>query len=66
MSHLLPVAAGRVAMATRDAYLGAEVATALEPYAGEWLGAWPFDLIIEPVDDLLAALRSISRPAPLF
>ena len=59
LAHLLLVAAGRVAVATRDGHLAAEVGAAAEPFAGEWLGVWPFDLIIEPADRLLDTLRSL-------
>lgn len=56
-AHLLPVAAARVAEALRDDHLAAEVVATLEPWAGEYLGGWPFDLLIEPVDELLDRLR---------
>lgn len=55
--QLLPVVAGHVARATGDRHLANEVVATLQPFAGEHLGVWTVDLLIEPVDDLLASLR---------
>lgn len=54
--QILPAAAGKVALASGDRDLAGEVAAVLEPWAGEYLGLWPLDLLIEPVDDLLYRL----------
>lgn len=54
--HLLPVAAARVAEALHDDHLANEAANALRPWAGEYLGAWPFDVLIEPADELIGRL----------
>ncbi|MEM7323426.1 MAG: helix-turn-helix domain-containing protein [Actinomycetota bacterium] len=56
-SDLLTAAAAEVAMAQRDTSLAAEVIEVLAPMAGEYLGVWICDVLIEPVDTLRDRLR---------
>ncbi|MEM7337842.1 MAG: winged helix-turn-helix domain-containing protein [Actinomycetota bacterium] len=53
--HLLYVVVAEVALACGDRALAAEVATAIEPWSGEYLGN--YEVILGPADDLLAELH---------
>lgn len=53
--HPFYAVVAEVALALRDGGLAAEVAAALEPWAGEYLGN--YEIILGPTDELLTSLR---------
>lgn len=50
---------GRYAVETGDAMLAGRIIRLLLPWAGEYLGLWPFDVLFGPADELLDQLVAI-------